>query len=207
MAKVKKESEYKFMQCIPDWDVFPQLETDRLILREIVPADAEELFRIFSNAETMQFWSCRPYISVQQAYELIESMAEAKRCGTAIHWAITLRGDNRLIGKCGYNEWRKTHRRGDISYIIARECWGKGIVSEALSPVLDYGFKDMNLHSVEAGVTPGNDGSTRMLERLGFRLEGHLRESFWAEDRFEDSLIYSQLRRDWETNGAPLWDV
>jgi ribosomal-protein-alanine N-acetyltransferase len=110
-----------------------------------------------------------------------------------------LRGDQRLIGKCGYNEWRKRHRRGDISYIVAREHWGKGIVSEALHAVLDYGFDHLNLHSVEAGVTPGNDASTRMLERLGFHREGHLRESFWADGMFVDSLIYSLLRRDWET--------
>ncbi|BCS52043.1 GNAT family N-acetyltransferase [Geobacter sp. SVR] len=185
------------MSLKPEWDIFPQLETDRLVLREIVPADAEELFRIFSDEETMQFWSCRPYRSVQQACELIASMAEAKGRRSAIHWGIARRGDNRLIGKCGYNEWRTMHRRGDVSYITARECWGRGIASEALSAVLDYGFHQMDLHSVEAGVTPGNDGSTRMLARLGFRLEGHLRESYWAEDRFVDSLIYSLLREDW----------
>lgn len=72
-------------------------------------------------------------------------------------------------------------------------------MSEALRAALDYGFDHMNLHSVEAGVTPGNEASTRMLEKLGSHLEGHLRENFWAEDRFVDSLIYSLLRRDWET--------
>lgn len=114
-----------------------------------------------------------------------------------------MRGNGRLIGKCGYNEWRRAHRRGDISYIIARDHWGKGVASEAMGAVINYGFGHMNLHSIEAGVTPGNDGSTRMLERLGFRLEGHLRESFLAEDVFVDSLIYSLLRRDWEASSIP----
>lgn len=181
------------------WPTFPRLETERLVLREIVPADAEDLFRIFSDEETMRYWSCRPYASVDQARRLIEDMSEATRGGAGIHWAITLRGAERLIGKCGYNEWRKTHRRSDIGYIVAREHWGKGIISEALGVMLDYGFDHMNLHSVEAGVTPGNDASTRMLQRLGFRLEGHLRENFLTEDGFVDSLIYSLLRRDWES--------
>jgi [ribosomal protein S5]-alanine N-acetyltransferase len=110
-----------------------------------------------------------------------------------------------LIGKCGYNEWRKSHRRGDISYIIERRQWGKGLVSEALRAVLAYGFNQMDLHSVEAGVTPGNDASTRMLQKLGFHLEGHLKESFLVEDVFVDSLIYSLLRKEWESSvGAPL---
>jgi [ribosomal protein S5]-alanine N-acetyltransferase len=185
------------MSIVATGSNFPKLETERLVLREIVPSDAEDLFRIFSDPATMKYWSCRPYNSVNQAHRLIESMAETARNGHGIHWAITLRDEDRLIGKCGYNEWRKAHRRGDISYIVDREKWGKGIVSEALRAVLDYGFSCMNLHSVEAGVTPGNDASTRMLEKHGFCLEGHLRESFWAEDVFVDSLIYSLLRRDW----------
>jgi ribosomal-protein-alanine N-acetyltransferase len=181
------------------WQPFPVLESERLVLREITAADADALFAIFSDEETMQYWSCRPYTSVVQARKLIENLAETVRQETGIHWAITLRGENRLIGRCGYNEWRKQHRRGEISYIVARHTWGKGIAREALQVMLDYGFKEMNLHSVEAGVTPGNDGSTRMLERLGFCLEGHLRESYFAEDRFVDSLIYSLLHRDWNT--------
>jgi RimJ/RimL family protein N-acetyltransferase len=182
-----------------DWRVYPRLETERLVLREIVPADAEDLFRIFSDEETMRYWSCRPYTSVDQARRLIEVLTEAARGGAGIHWAIALRGDERLVGKCGYNEWRKAHRRGDVSYIVARERQGKGIVSEALRAMLDYGFDNMNLHSVEAGVTPGNDASARMLLRLGFRLEGHLRENFLTDRGFVDSLIYSLLRRDWES--------
>lgn len=177
---------------------FPVLETERLVLREIVHTDAKDLYRIFSDRETMQYWSCRPFTSVDQASKLIDSMAKQAQAGSAIHWGITLRGDGRLIGKCGYNEWRKAHRRGDVSYIIAREYWGKGMVGEALSAVINYGFDHMNLHSIEAGVTPGNDGSTRMLERLGFHLEGHLRESFLVEDAFVDSLIYSLLRKEWQ---------
>jgi ribosomal-protein-alanine N-acetyltransferase len=179
------------------WRIFPRLETARLVLREIVPADAEDLFRLFSDEEIMRYWSCRPYTSVDQARRLIDSLAETARGGRGIHWAITLRDDDRLIGKCGYNEWRRAHRRGDISYIVAREHQGKGLVSEALGAMLDYGFDQMNLHSVEAGVTPGNDASTRMLQRLGFRLEGHLRENFLTDRGFVDSLIYSLLRKNW----------
>ncbi|HEY9433560.1 MAG TPA: GNAT family protein [Blastocatellia bacterium] len=182
-----------------DWRIFPRLETERLVLREIVQADAEDLFHIFSDEETMRYWSCLPYKSVDQAHRLIEGLAKAPLAGVGINWAITLRGDERLVGKCGYNEWRKAHRRGDISYIVAREQRGKGVVSEALGAMLDYGFDHMNLHSVEAGVTPGNEASTRMLQRLGFRLEGHLRENFLTDRGFVDSLIYSLLRSDWES--------
>jgi len=186
------------MPSVPAPEQFPSLQTERLILRQIVPTDAADLYRIFADDESMRYWSCRPFSSLKQADKLVESMARAFLEGSGIHWAITLRNENRLIGKCGYNEWRKAHRRGDISYIIDRRQWGKGLVSEALRAVLEYGFNRMNLHSVEAGVTPGNDASTRMLQKLGFRLEGHLKESFLVEDVFVDSLIYSLLRKEWD---------
>ena len=188
------------MPSLPASRNFPVLETERLVLREITPEDAGDLYRIFSDEEAMRYWSCRPFTSSRQAEGLIESMAQAFQQGAGIHWAITWRDEGRLIGKCGYNEWRKAHRRGDISYIIARDQWGKGLVSEALAAILKYGFNQMNLHSIEAGVTPGNDGSTRMLQRLGFRLEGHLKESFLVEDTFVDSLIYSLLRQDYQAS-------
>ena len=185
------------MAALSTRQIFPKLETERLVLREIVPADVEAIFRIFSDEETMQYWSCRPFKSVDQARSLIEKITRQVQDGTGIHWAITLRGSGQLIGKCGFNEWRKVHRRGDISYIVAREMWGKGLVREALSAIIDYGFHRMNLHSIEAGVTPGNSTSVRILEKLGFSLEGRLRESFLVEDQFVDSLIYSLLRIDW----------
>jgi [ribosomal protein S5]-alanine N-acetyltransferase len=188
------------MPSVPLSRPFPTLETERLVLRQIVPTDAEDLYRIFADHESMRYWSCRPFCSIKQAEKLIEGMARAFLEESGIHWAITLRNENRLIGKCGYNEWRKLHRRGDISYIVDRRQWGKGLVSEALRAMLQYGFDQMDLHSIEAGVTPGNDASTRMLQKLGFHLEGHLKESFLVEDVFVDSLIYSLLRKEWESS-------
>ena len=114
------------MPCASTFPDFPRLETKRLVLRRIVPADAGDLYRIFADEETMRYWSCRPFTSLGQAEALIKAMAQSWLGGTGIHWAIALRGEERLIGKCGFNEWRKAHRRGDISYLIDREHWGKG---------------------------------------------------------------------------------
>src|SRR5437868_2276759 len=104
------------MSTTPIWSFFPRLETERLVLREIAPSDAEDLYRIFSDEETMRYWSCRPYESVDQAHRYIESMAEAVREEACINWAITLRDEDSLIGKCAYVEWRKPHRRAEVGY-------------------------------------------------------------------------------------------
>lgn len=180
------------------WQSFPRLETSRLILRALTPADADALYRIFSDKETMRYWSCEPHTSADEARRLIEKSAREAEEGTGIHWAVTLRGDDRLIGKCGYNEWRQAHLRAEVSYIVERQQWGQGVVREALGAVLSFGFGPMDLHSVQAGITPGSEDAARTLRRLGFRLEGHLRESFLADGVFVDSLLYSLLRQDWE---------
>jgi [ribosomal protein S5]-alanine N-acetyltransferase len=181
------------------WNPFPCLETERLVLREIVKTDAEALFYIFSNKEVMQYWSCHPFQSVDQASILIERIGEVLHSGKGIEWAIALKGKNTLIGKCRFNPWHREHCRAEISYILSREYWGQGIAKEALSAMMTYGFKYMELHSIEAQVTPGNYASIQLLEKLGFVLEGHLRESFLVEDKFVDSLIYSLLGRNWES--------
>jgi [ribosomal protein S5]-alanine N-acetyltransferase len=180
------------------WHPFPRLETERLVLREITSKDSDALFEIFSDNEVMQYWSCKPFSSIDQACDLIRRISEAFSSGESIDWAITHRDNDRLIGKCRFSSWRREHCRAEISYILARKHWGQGIAGEALCALLSFGFRQMGLHSIEAQVTPGNDASTRMLERLGFVLEGHLRESFLVEDTFVDSLIFSLLRKDWD---------
>lgn len=184
----------------PIWDPFPTLLTHRFSLRRIVRDDADALFQIMSDEETMRYWSCRPYRTVAQAHAKIEQLDASLAQADGIYWAVARREAPDLIGFCGYNAWRK-HRRGDISYLVGRRHWGTGTMRETLPAVLSYGFSELDLHSVEAGVTPGNDGSVALLQRMGFRLEGHTRESFWAEDRFVDSMIFSLLRCDWHVAG------
>ncbi len=178
------------------------LETNRLLLRELVESDADGLFGIFSSPQAMEYWSFPPLSRPEQAVALIHEARELALSGTGLQWAIVRRDTGQLIGKCGFNEIRHRHRRGDVSYVLAEAHWGQGFASEALGALMRYGFKALNLHSLEAGITPGNDSSTRMLQRLGFRLEGHIRENYFAGDRFVDSLIYSLLRSEWQESSA-----
>lgn len=177
--------------------VVPVLSTSRLQLRPLVAEDAGSLFAAYSDPVVMEFWSCRPHGSVAQTRTLLELQAAATATGAELHFAIERCSDRAVIGACAYKSWRGKHRRGDLSYLLARAAWGQGYASESIERLLEYGFTELDLHSVEAGVTPGNADSGRLLERLGFRLEGHLRENYWAEDRFVDSLVYGLLRTEW----------
>jgi RimJ/RimL family protein N-acetyltransferase len=179
------------------FNVFPQLETPRLILREIVPDDAQNLFRIYADPLVMRYGSSAPMRSIDEAHGKIAGIVAAFREREGIRWAITRKGDSRLIGSCGHWRLLKQHLRSEIGYELASEHWGHGIMPEALAAILRFGFERMGLHSVEAQIEPNNQGSRRVLEKLGFAQEGYFRQNYAVEGVFTDTAVFSLLKADW----------
>jgi len=173
---------------------FPVLRTQRLVLRQLTPADAAALFGVFSDPDTMKHWSTPPHESVAETEAMLRGSAEGVAAGEFIEWGIMLLDGDGVVGKIGHHRWQRTHHRSEVGYILRRDLWGHGLTSEALRAVLDFGFERMHLHSVEAQLDPRNRRSARVLERVGFVKEGHLRENFVIAGRYCDTAIYSLLR-------------
>ena len=178
---------------------FPVLRTARLVLRQLAPADAPALFGLFSDPETMKYWSTLPHESVAETEAMLRGSSEGVAAGEFIEWAITLAEDTSetpaAVGKIGHHRWQRAHYRSEVGYILRRDLWGRGLTSEALRAVLGFGFERMHLHSVEAQLDPRNKRSARVLEHAGFVKEGLLRENFVIAGRFCDTAIYSLVRR------------
>jgi len=179
------------------FEQFPVLETERLILREIVPADAEDLFRIYTDPQVMRYWGSAPLRSIDQARQKIQGIIDAFRASEGIRWAFTLKGDDQLIGSGGHWRLLKQHRRSEIGYELAPEYWGQGLVTEAFGAILRFGFEQMGLHSVEAQIEPHNQASRRVLEKLGFVQEAYFRENYFFDGEFTDTAVFSLLKADW----------
>src|SRR5438067_11711133 len=124
------------MSTLFDYEVFPELETKRLILRQIRPEDARAIFRIFSHEEVTRYYDMETFTSVEQAQQLIARMAERFRNKERMRWGITLKGEDAVIGTCGYPVWEKGRFMGGIGYDLAREYWHRGITSEAVRAML-----------------------------------------------------------------------
>src|SRR5690606_38652938 len=88
----------------------------------------------------------------------------------------------------------RAHRRAEVGFMLAPAHWGKGYAAEAVRAVLRFAFEAMDLHRVEADVDPDNGASLRLLERLGFRREGYLRERWWPYGAPADSVVLGLLR-------------
>jgi [ribosomal protein S5]-alanine N-acetyltransferase len=183
------------------FDVFPVLESERLILRQITPDDAEVIFRIFADPRVIRYWGAAPMASIEEAHGKIAGITAAFREKFGIRWAITLKGSNRLIGSCGHWRLIKQHRRSEIGYELAPEQWGQGLMPEAVDAILQFGFQRLGLHSVEAQIEPNNQGSRRVLEKLGFVQEGYFRENFYFDGTFTDTAVFSLLKADWINRG------
>ena len=174
---------------------FPNLETERLLLRRVNDNDANEIFALRSNPETMKYIP-RPLVkSIDDALEHI-AMIDAKiESNEGINWAITYKDNPKLIGIIGHYRIKPENYRAEIGYMLLPEYHGKGIVSEAVKEAINYGFNEMKLHSIEAIIDPENFGSERVLQKCGFVKEAHLKENAFYEGHFLDTVIYSILNK------------
>jgi ribosomal-protein-alanine N-acetyltransferase len=177
-----------------DFSAFPVLTTDRMILRELRKEDAADLLVFRGDAEEQRFNS-EPLQTLEQSVALIEEVRGDYAAETGVPCALTLKSSGRVVGLFGYHHWDHYHRRADIGYDLARELWGRGLATEALTAAIRFGFSEMQLNRIEAQTIADNEPSTRLLGRLGFVLEGTRRSYSWEEDgTFHDGAIYGLLR-------------
>ncbi|CEG26163.1 GNAT family N-acetyltransferase [Bacillus sp. B-jedd] len=175
--------------------MFPQLETDRLLLREIRSDDAEALFACFSSEEVTRFYGMETMDGLLQAENLIELFSRRYEEKVGIRWGIERKGEAGLIGTIGFNSWNPKNKRAEIGYELHPEHWRKGYVSEALAKVLSYGFEALDLNRIGAVVFPENEASNRLLHKAGFEKEGLLREYMCQNGIAHDTNSYSILKK------------
>jgi RimJ/RimL family protein N-acetyltransferase len=177
--------------------MLPALDTPRLKLRALTGVDIPALFAIFKDPEAMRYWSRPAMTNVAEAETLLRDIQDHAKAETLFQWGIARREDDLVIGTCTLFRIEREHRRAELGYILRRDHWGCGLASEALTAIVNHAFGTLGLHRLEADIDPRNTGSIRSVERLGFKLEGHLRERFFVAREIQDSLIYGLLAPEW----------
>ena len=136
------------------WERLPTIDASRVSLRWISAKDTDAFFAIYSNPEVMRYWSTPPLADREAAANLIKKIHEDWKRHLILKWGIALRTDDRLIGSITLFNLDFNHRRSEIGYALGREYWGQGYMNEALTAVLNYAFKVLDLHRIEADVDP-----------------------------------------------------
>ena len=178
------------------FEQFPVLETERLFLRAYDLTDAQGLFELRTNPQVMAHMDSHPYKSMQDAVDMIEKNQKLYEDKEGIIWVMVEKSTNAYIGDFGYWRLIKEHCRAEIGYMLHPEFWRKGYMKETMNTLFPFGFKEMNIHSIEANVNPENKASIQLLKSVGFKQEAHFRENYLFDGIFYDSLIFSLLESD-----------
>ena len=156
---------------------FPDLATERLTLRQLNSEDENEILSLRSDERVNEFLDRKKARTIEDARKFIQNINEGIARNKWIYWAITLTGKSTLIGTiCIWkisNDWSKA----EIGFELLPGYQGKGIMQEALSGIIEFGFENMKLQTLEGDVTPNNLKSIRLLKRIGFIYDRKLKES------------------------------
>lgn len=178
---------------------FETLETERLLLKKITPEIFTHLFENYPETEI------RRQLGLTSEAEFIKEKEKSQGGYTTydrtiLSFLLVLKDNNETIGRCGYHNWYRDHRKAEIGYVLNNdENKRKGYMSEALKAILDYGFGSMNLNRIEANISPVNMASQKLARKYGFSQEGYLRQHFIRDGEIQDSVVFSLLKQEYET--------
>ncbi len=173
---------------------FLTLQTPRLILRKITIEDAEDIFAYASDPQVTNYTLWDAHQSIKDTYEYLNNVAFAiYRSGKGMKWGIVEKESGKLIGTCSLHT-TPIHRRAELGYVIARDYWGQGLMTEAATAAIAFGFHVMQLLRIQAFCAVENVGSVRVLEKSGMQFEGILHNYVFTKERPWDVKMYAITR-------------
>lgn len=179
----------------------PEIETPRLILRKVNPGDAEAIYAYASRPDVTAYLSWPAHRSLEDTYLFIQGLLYRYAEGTAADWGIVLKDEGRFLGSIGFANISRLHGYGEVGYVLHPDYWGRGIVTEALSAVIDFAFTH-GLNRIEANHAVENPASGRVMEKAGMTFEGILRKRCCLQGQYRDMKMYAILREEWEARRA-----
>ena len=181
----------------------PILTTERLILRPYSLSDAKELQRLIGDRDVSETLLLVPYPYLDgMAEEWIDKQSLEYQEGKSVQFAVTGRNGEFLMGTIGLNNIFQEYQRAELGYWIGKPYWGKGYCTEAASSVLRWGFEVLGLNRISATHMTSNPRSGRVMEKIGMKHEGHMRQYGRKSGRFEDGEIYAILKSEY--NHSPI---
>jgi ribosomal-protein-alanine N-acetyltransferase len=161
------------------FSMFPKIETERLLLMEFVVSDADEIFKMRSDERVQKYFDRDCHKSVEESKLMINEIINSYINKEGINWIIRKKDTLDVIGYIGYWRMIRNNVRAEIGYAMKPEYWGQGFMQEAFSKVIDFGFNEFCLHSIEANVNPANESSIKLLGKFGFKKEAYFKEDYF----------------------------
>ena len=192
---MKKEKIYRIFANIPT------LKTERLSLRAMHPIDAEDMYDYAKREDVTRYLTWNPHKSVGYTKEYLRYVHSRYALGDFYDWAIIDLESRRMIGTCGFTSIDTANNSAEIGYVLNPEFHGRGLGSEAVARILDFGFGELELHRIEARFMQENIRSRRLMERVGMTFEGFRREAVLVKGEYRTVGICSILCKEWAEKG------
>jgi ribosomal-protein-alanine N-acetyltransferase len=180
-------------------DIFkhlPVLETERLRLRKLTMRDSNDVFIYASVPEVAENVSWDYHRNLSDSIHFLRIITQQYEDGIPSPWGIVYKETSRLIGTIGFHVWSPANFFAEVGYALSKEHWNKGLMSEALQTVLDFGFTRMHLNRIEATCKLNNAASEKVMLKCGMKFEGIMRKKLFSKDEFHDLKLYSILKYD-----------
>lgn len=174
--------------------IFPVIKTQRFILRKLSEQDAKDIYRYFSKDAVMKYYDLDVFTDISQAKETISRWNSRFEENRGIRWGIASKENDKIIGTCGFFNWSKKDCRAEIGYELDNDYWNKGIMTEVVGVLIWFGFSELKLNRIEAHFNPENFASEKVLNKVGFKKEGLLRDYSFEKGKYFDTVVCSILR-------------
>lgn len=182
----------------------PSLETERLQLEKIAAENAEDMYEYASDPKVTRYLLWNPHLNLFETKGFIEYVKRKYKSGEFFDWGINLKSNHKFIGTVGFTTVDPDNDRAELGYVLSPSYWNRGLMTEALSRVIDFAFDDCGFGRLELKIMPGNENSRALAKKLGFSYEGTLREYMIIKERPEDVCIYSLLKHEWQNEGPNM---
>jgi RimJ/RimL family protein N-acetyltransferase len=180
-----------------------QLHTERILLREFTWDDLDAVYAYESDPAVAAYVCYGPSTKEECRQELAFHIAhQTAQPRVFYHLALVLPSMEHLIGWCGLKMTNPAHQEGELGYALHRGYWGRGYATEAAQALLAFGFRNLQLHRIIGTCHPANQGSIRVLEKVGMAYEGCLHEQKWCKGQWRSSNLYAVLDHEWRSRHA-----
>ena len=165
------------------------------LFRDIDQSDIDFIFTGLSHPDVIRYYGVS-FATLEETQEQMDWYRELEEQKKGKWFVIERKQDGQLVGAGGFNDWDHTHRRAEIGYWLLPNFWRQGIMSATFPALVKYGFGAMNLHRIEGFVEGDNLACQRAISKLGFTLEGTMRQNEWKKGKWLNVQIWSLLSTD-----------
>ncbi len=168
---------------------FPVLKTGRLTLRQLRRSDGQEILALRSNHHVNKYLDRQPSKSIDDARTFIHTINENVQSGDCIYWAITVNEADSVIGTVCLFNFSENSSKAEIGYELLPDFQGKGMMQEALSTVIHFGFQQVGLQAIKAHTRFENQRSVSVLEKLHFKRDSETNEALTLFELTHNDLM------------------